>query len=220
MTPAIRTYGGRTAQQRRDERRRALVDAALDLIAAGGADAVTVRGVCTRARLNDRYFTESFRDTDELLATVLTEVGDGGVRSVLAALDGVEPKPRPMVRTAVDAGLAFLESDPRYRAVLAESQATQGLRRARHDLVRMLAATVVGYGNEVLGADAPPEPDAQLAALTLVNGLLELLAGWVLGELDVTREHFADFLVAMILTMTDLSATLMRESSPPSPPRD
>lgn len=215
MTSVTRSYGGKTAAQRRDERRGALLDAALSLLASGGIDAVTVRGVCTAARLNDRYFAESFADRDDLAAALLTDVAAAAVLAVTQALEGVEPRPRPMVRTTVEAGLAFLDEDPRRSAVLVESQATEGLRRARHAVVNIFAATMVAYGTELLGADAPPEKDAELAAFTLVNGVLETLRAWIQGELDVTREHFADFLVAMILTMTDISSALSRESSEP-----
>lgn len=215
MTSATRSYGGKTAEQRREERRGALLDAALSLLASGGIDAVTVRRVCTRARLNDRYFAESFADRDDLAAALLTDVAAAGVLAVTQALVGVEPLPGPMARRTVAAGLAFLEEDPRRGAVLVESQATEGLRRARHAVVTSLAATMVAYGTELLGADAPSEKDAELAAFTLVSGVLEILTAWLQGGLDVTREHFADFLVAMILTVTDISAALSRESSEP-----
>ena len=53
---AERIWGGSTLTERREQRRVALMDAALDLIGEGGGAAVTVRSVCRRASLTDRYF--------------------------------------------------------------------------------------------------------------------------------------------------------------------
>jgi len=39
---------------------------------------------------------------------------------------------------------------------------------------------------------------ATLAALILVAGGFDLVTQWLRGELDVTREHLEDFLVAMV----------------------
>jgi hypothetical protein len=47
-------------------------------------------------------------------------------------------------------------------------------------------------------------PPTSCAALTLVHGTLELFASWLRGELDVTREHLTDFLVALVRTTGDL----------------
>ncbi|WP_278258124.1 TetR family transcriptional regulator [Nocardioides convexus] len=56
-----RRYGGKTAEQRRAERREALLAAAVDIWQESGWAAVTMRGVCARAGLTDRYFYESLR---------------------------------------------------------------------------------------------------------------------------------------------------------------
>jgi AcrR family transcriptional regulator len=62
-----RLWGGTTLTERREARRTALLEAALDLIGEAGAAAVTMRAVCRRAGLTDRYFYESFSDRDDLL---------------------------------------------------------------------------------------------------------------------------------------------------------
>jgi hypothetical protein len=107
--------------------------------------------------------------------------------------------------------VAFLDEDPRRGRLLLESQATEALQRRRHDAVRLLATIVTNQAQELLGDAAPSRVDTELGAITLVSGALELLAAWLRGELEVTREHLTDFLVAMILTASDLSAALDRE---------
>ncbi|WP_280503073.1 TetR/AcrR family transcriptional regulator, partial [Nocardia farcinica] len=71
-----RIWGGTTLTERREARRAALLEAALDLIGEAGAAGVTMRAVCRRANLTDRYFYESFSSRDELLDVLYRSVGE------------------------------------------------------------------------------------------------------------------------------------------------
>jgi len=200
----MRTYGGATPEERRIRRRAALHEAALDLLAEGGWERVTVRGVCSRARLNDRYFYESFRDPEALLLAVREQVTTDAFTTITEAIKNTEPDPDVRIRAIVVAVIDFFTTDPRRGHLLLQSQATEELRRARQATVRVMARIVVEQGVVMLGDHAPPERDRELAALTLVHGTLELFASWLRGDLDVTREHLTDFLVAMVRTTGEL----------------
>jgi AcrR family transcriptional regulator len=200
----MRTYGGASPTERTAKRRAALCEAALDLLAEGGWERVTVRGVCTRARLNDRYFYESFRDPEALLLAVREQVTADAFATIAAAIANTAPDPDVRVRAIVVAIIDFFTTDPRRGHLLVQSQATDELRRARQATVRVMARIVVEQGVVMLGESAPPERDRELAALTLVHGTLDLFASWLRGELDVTREHLTDFFVAMVRTTGDL----------------
>jgi AcrR family transcriptional regulator len=202
----MRTYGGATPEERRIRRRAALYEAALDLLAEGGWERVTVRGVCSRARLNDRYFYESFRDPEALLLAVREQVTADAFTTITEAIKNTEPDPDVRIRAIVVAVIDFFTTDPRRGHLLLQSQATEELRRARQATVRVMARLVVEQGVVMLGDHASPShsTDRELAALTLVHGTLELFASWLRGELDVTREHLTDFLVAMVRTTGEL----------------
>ncbi len=207
----MKTYGGASPGERQARRRAALCEAALDLLAEGGWERVTVRGVCARARLNDRYFYESFRDPAALLLAVREQVTAHAFAVVDRAITDTEPDPDVRVRAVVVALVDFFTEDPRRGHLLIQSQATEELRAARQTSIRAMARVVADQGAAMLGAQAPPEQDRELAALTLVHGTLELFASWLRGELDITREHLADFLVAMVRTTEDLAAALRRQ---------
>jgi AcrR family transcriptional regulator len=209
----MKTYGGASPGERTARRRAALCDAALDLLTDGGWERVTVRGVCTRARLNDRYFYESFRDPAALLLAVREQVTAQAFAAVGEAIAATEPDPGVRVRAVVVALVDFFTEDPRRGHVLVLSQATEELRKARQASIRAMARVVADQGAAMLGEQAPPEQDRELAALTLVHGTLELFASWLRGELDITREHLVDFLVAMVRTTEDLAAALRRQRS-------
>lgn len=188
-----------------------LLAAALDVLAAEGVAGLTVRAVCARARLNDRYFTENFADRDELLLTLVDELFTRVAEVIVAALAEQPVDARARVRAGISAAIGFVDEDPRRGRLLLASQATEPLQRRRHDAVRLLASIVTHQAQELLGDLAPSRVDTELGAITLVGGALELVAAWLRGELAVSREHLTDFLVAMILTSSDLARVLDRE---------
>jgi AcrR family transcriptional regulator len=195
---SARTYGGATHSERRSRRQALLIDAALDLIADGGVGSLTVRGVCAQARLNDRYFYESFRSVDELLLALLDDQITRAFDALLPAIEASEPDPVVRARAAIGTGLGFLGDDPRRDRLLLESQATEALRARRRDLIQMLAQVMADQGRVLLAGQDALDPDIDLAALILVAGGFELVTLWLRGELDVSREHLEDFLVGMV----------------------
>lgn len=198
MATRARTYAGATSAERRAKRYAALLDAALELVAAGGVASLTVRGVSAAARLNDRYFYESFRTTDELLLALFD---DQVTRASMAMLTAIAESPADAVvraRAAIGSGLRWITDDSRRGPLLIESQATDALRSRRRELVKSLAQTMAEQGRALLAGQEALDPDMDLAALTLVAGGFDLVTGWLRGELDVTREHLEDFLVAMV----------------------
>lgn len=93
-------WGGRTAAQRRAERRERLVGAAQEIWIEQGWAAVTMRGVCARTSLNDRYFYEDFADREDLLAAVWDGVRDELIAqiSAIVAEDPDRPHWTPSAR--------------------------------------------------------------------------------------------------------------------------
>jgi len=193
-----RTYGGATHSERRTRRQAALLDAALDAAAAEGMAAVTVRGVCTRARLNDRYFYESFRTVDDLVAALFDDQIARAFAALLPAIETTPPDPVQRARAAIGTGLNFLESDARRGRLLIEAQTTETLRARWRDLVKMLAQVMADQGRVLLAGQNAVDPDIDLAALTLVAGGFEVVTLWLRGELEVERDHLEDFLVRMV----------------------
>jgi AcrR family transcriptional regulator len=204
---AQRTYRGATGAQRQARRRAALTEAALDLVADLGWERVTVRAVCGQARLNDRYFYESFADRDALLLATRDGIAAEALRVLRRAIEATGSEER--VRAVVEAVIDFFTSDPRRgHLMFAPHEALLGRRR---EMLRMLTRIVADQAAEMLGDHAAAGPDRELGALTLVSGTMEVFVSWLRGELDVTREHLADFLVAMVNTTGDLSTALRRE---------
>lgn len=65
-----RSYSGLTAAERKEQRREKFLEAGLQIFGTQGYRAGTVRALCKEAGLTDRYFYESFPDTEALLLAV------------------------------------------------------------------------------------------------------------------------------------------------------
>ncbi|MGW6696352.1 TetR family transcriptional regulator [Nocardia sp. NPDC055049] len=194
-----RVYGGVAADERRSRRRGALFDAALDLLAEGGAPAVTKRAVCVRARLNDRYFYEQFADRDALLTALVEEHTALGIAAVVTATHDADADVHSQVRAAADAALGFLLADTRRSALLLNAQSTEALQAARLTTQHAIARAMSAVGREILAEPADPL-DADMTAYSVVSGALELVAAWMRGEFDTTREHLTDLIARLLLS--------------------
>lgn len=80
-----RRYGGRTAEERRQARRDALLDAAYELFGTEGYRNVTIERVCSQARLTARNFYEEFGGREALLLAIYDRTIGRSVEAVAAA---------------------------------------------------------------------------------------------------------------------------------------
>ncbi|MFF2557622.1 TetR/AcrR family transcriptional regulator [Nocardia sp. NPDC058058] len=204
-------YAGLSAEERMRQRRAKLRETALATIAEQGLAGLKVRALSARAGLNDRYFYESYTDTDQLLFELM-EAELAAVMTELIAVIATEPADtRVRLRAVVEAGIAAVADHPVRRAIFIELQTTGELRRRRAEFVALLGGIMLDQGRELLGEDAVTGIQAELAARTISHGGLELVSEWLRGDLDIDRAQLVDFLVAMILTTAQITTTVRRE---------
>ncbi|MEV3921588.1 TetR/AcrR family transcriptional regulator [Actinomadura coerulea] len=216
MSP--RPYGGVTADRRRADRRAALLDAALDLLAAEGVRGTSLRAVCARAGLNPRYFYESFTDLEALLTEVhdriVAEIAEAAARGVAAA--GPDADLRTTVRSAAMAALDTGRADPRkIRVVLVEAAASPVLRARQHAARRDYTRLVIRYARTFY--DIPPDADARMhfIATMLVAGWNENLMGWLDGEIQTSPSGLADLFADAAEALATHAAARPREMAAP-----
>ena len=159
--------------------RRALVDAALDLVDRGGPEALTLRAAARHAGVTHAAPYRHFADKTALLAAVAEE-GFRSMGSELGtAVAGAGSNARARLGAVAHAYARFAVTQPsRFRVMfgpeVADKSAHPGLRRAVQDTLSELVATVVA-GQEagfVRGGD--PE-DIGLAVLSLLHGLTSVV---------------------------------------------
>ena len=108
MTPEprpARRYGGKSLEQRRDERRGRLLDAGLELFGTQGFQHTTIEQLCAAARLNPRYFYEQFGTREELLGAVYERHVQAVAAQFEAALECAPADPVGRLRAGLEAFL-------------------------------------------------------------------------------------------------------------------
>lgn len=204
---STRPYRGVSAEARRADRRAKLLEAGLDLLGTEGWSGTTVRGVCARAGLTERYFYESYPDLDALLVAVFDEIIGEATRVVLEAVEAAPHDARAKSRAAIAAFVELLTSDPRKgRTAFVEAMGSEALMQRRLETLRAFAQLIAAQGRAFYGRSAVTAEDAELTAFVLVGGLAETLIAWLRGELDVPRERLVDHCAEVFVAAAGVSS--------------
>lgn len=187
-----RSYGGVAADERRSRRRAALLEAALDLLGSADGD-ISVRAVCTRSRLTQRYFYESFTTLDELQGALFTQIADEIARQGAAALARRAPTDLyDACRTAFEGAYSVFEQDPRKaRATLVISAGADGLGGVRREVVISYADAMRAYLGPTIGQGID-SPRGRATLLYAVGGALEVTHAALNGDVSLTHSELCD----------------------------
>ena len=203
--PNERRYGGKTSEERREERRERLLDAGLELFGTRGYAATSIEAICGEARLNARYFYETYETRESLLGAVYDRHVEAVFGAVLAAVAAAPPDPVVQLRKGLAAFVELTLADPRatrinYFEMVGVSAALEGRRRV---VLRRYADMIAAQIQTILGpASAPPGGDLHRVAVALVaatDGLIiDLLGADGAGEIDAPeRDGIIATLVAI-----------------------
>ncbi len=179
--PATRRYRGASAEQRQHERRAKLLDAGLKVYGDIGYHAATVRGICHEAGLTERYFYESFANSEDLLCAVYEQVIASQRERMVAAIAAVAPDHSAMIRAGLTAFLAFVQESPasarvQFLEVLGVSPRVDQLyRRAIETFAQLLRG--LSEGNSTLARNV----DMDTLSVGLVGAMVGIGSRWMLS---------------------------------------
>jgi AcrR family transcriptional regulator len=204
----VRPYGGLYPEERRAQRREKLLDAGLTILAIAGPEGLTVRGVCRRAGLNDRYFSENFRTCDELLGAVADRALETHAYGIISACLAEYDDPKAQTAAIIEGVLQAIDDDPRLLALVRHLLDTPALRSRREAGIRTVA-TIFNqrFFQSNVGATGMSAIDTKMSGWLYMAGFAELLRLWAGGELEVSRQHLAEF-----VTMSITSSPAMKGS--------
>lgn len=209
-------HRGLTADQRREQRRNQLIEAALDTIDEHGVGHLRVRAVSARAGLNDRYFYENFGDCQQLLVATFEAQFTCALAGIMATVADSPEELRPRARAVIEYVFAFIDEDPRRSRLLIELQTAQALAERRHEMIGVLTQVMIGQVRTLLGEAAGTDDTIMLTALTVIGGLLELTAQWYQHHINVSRSELVEFMIALVVTTTDITGALDHHLTPPA----
>lgn len=156
---APRRYRGVSAEQRQQERRERLLDAGLHVFGESGYHGATVRGICQQAGLTERYFYESFANSEDLLCAVYEGVLASQRERMAAAITTAAPQHDAMIRAGLSAFFAFIRECPaaarvQFIEVLGVSPRVDQLyRHAIEDFAQLIRTLGIQPNSAVAGID-------------------------------------------------------------------
>jgi AcrR family transcriptional regulator len=190
------------------------MDTAFELLGTAGWSGTSVRAVCQGAKLNPRYFYESFTDLDALVVAVYDRVIEDLTRAVLGAIDDAPDVPAEQLRAIVSATVAFVDDDRRRARVLyVEALGNEALNRRRIDTGHEIVAFVQAFGQARRPVPAGDDHLGAVAASIVVGGFSELLVAWIEGRLALTRTQVVDDATTLFLALAEAAAPVRRPRS-------
>ncbi|BBX28071.1 TetR/AcrR family transcriptional regulator [Mycolicibacterium alvei] len=191
-----RPYRGQAADARSAERRARLIRAGVDLVGTRGVTAMTMRAVCREAELSQKFFYESFTDTDELLREVYRSTFEHA-RQVIAAAGDSTADLTSRTRAGVAAAAQLVRDDPRIcRILLVEPIADLSLRHFVRDTVGAMSG-VQAPNDE---ADTAATARLKMQYATVFGAIISLFIEWTEGNLGSDRDAFVDHVSIMLVS--------------------
>jgi AcrR family transcriptional regulator len=191
--------------ERRAQRRSQLIAAAIDVYGERGYRQATVKAVCEAAGLTERYFYESFTNSEDLLIAsyhAVTYAVFGEIREAAAMGRDASERARAMLRTYFTA----LQREPRSaRVFLVE---IRGVSRA---VDKAFDTSLRLIGEEVARIAGPQgvEPDPLLQA-GVVGGVIHMAIRWIEDGCTPDIDSVTDS--AMRLVMVDAAPAHLEQA--------
>jgi AcrR family transcriptional regulator len=194
-TPTERSYKGLPAAERANQRRQRLLEVGLDML--GGADGpedLTLRTVCGRSGLAQRYFYESFADKDEFAAAIYDWALAGLVSSAQEAVAAVPPPEQ--ARAGITSLVRTISADRRIGQLLfSPNQISLVLVRKRFESTAMFVSL---FAQHLRYTFHPNESGPPVLAQFLVGGVGQALAAWLNQEMMITEEGLIEQLIGIL----------------------
>jgi AcrR family transcriptional regulator len=180
-------WAGVPLEDRQALRRDELIAAGVRLLGEESGPALTVRAVCRKTGLTERYFYESFSDRDEFVRAVYDDVCTRAMSTLMSATTP---------REAVERFVALMVDDPmRGRVLLLAPEVEPVLVRSGAEwmpsFIDLLQRKLTRIGDPVR---------QNMIATSLIGGLTALFTAYLDGRLAANREQFIDYCVEMLLS--------------------
>jgi hypothetical protein len=141
-----------------------------------------------------------------VLLAALDSVGEEIAGTTLRAVAASSGDPEARVRATIDAVVDLVVATPdKMRVAVIESNANAVMRAKRHTLLGSFAELVATEARTLFGDATWPAPRDHLQGVIFMAGLSELVASWLLGEVELTPAELAS-------TASDSFVALMRRA--------
>lgn len=181
-----------------------MLRAGAEIWVSDGWAAVSMRAVCARAGLTDRYFYEEFDNVDDLLGTLWDEVRDEVVAVLLADIAArADESPLDRLHSGISVFVTYLATHVDRAAILYGDGAGCAVLVLRQRELRTTGTAVIADLARPLLRSEAELADFLILGRMAIGGFLELIAAWQAGavagtvvEIVAHATKFGDLLAA------------------------
>ncbi len=199
-----RRYRGVSEAARQAERRQRFIEAGLTVFGSRGYHSSTVRSICSEAGLTERYFYESFANSEDLLCVVYEHVNQRIRERILATLLDLPQDPAQIARAVLTAFLECMRDDPRmarmlFVEVLGVSDRVDALYR---ESVENFAGLLIRLSQPLLDARELPAPlRPEILGVAMLGSVIAAVSRWMLQGFHEPVEVMAANLHAVFVAV-------------------
>ncbi len=201
-----RQFKGLSLAERKQARREKLIEAGIETYGTQGFFSVTVKDVCTEAKLTERYFYESFKKSEHLFQSIFLQLIESLEHTVMQAILHSTPDPKLMVKSGLTALFQLLKNDPRMARIIyidamlvqeLHQQATIRETMGRFD--RMIHAFVMA----MLPQSQVSEEEISLIATGLNGYVTQIAIRWVMSGFVQSQEQIVTACEVVFLSLLE-----------------
>lgn len=212
-----RRYRGVSEEARQAERRQRFVEAGLTVFGSRGYHNSTVRSICAEAGLTERYFYESFSNSEDLLCVVYDYTNQRIRERILATLMDSPREPSAIAYATLEAFLTIMRDDPRmaqilFVEVLGVSERVDARYRASVENFAQLMQQMIAPLLDAETLPAPLQPD--MLSVAMLGSVITVVSRWMIGgfrePIATIAENLHVVLVALLrhlITLADAPDT-------------
>lgn len=208
-----RRYRGVSEAARQAERRQRFVEAGLTVFGSRGYHSSTVRSICAQAGLTERYFYESFSNSEDLLCVVYDYSNQRIREGILATLMDTPREPSAIAHATLVAFLTIMRDDPRmaqilFVEVLGVSERVDARYRASVENFAQLMQQMIAPLLDGESLPTPLQPD--ILSVAMLGSVIMVVSRWMImgfqEPIETIAENLHVVLVALLRHLVTLAA--------------
>ncbi len=191
-TTKERQFKGMSLSERKLARREKLIEAGIESYGTHGFFSVTVKDICSEAKLTERYFYESFKKSEELFQTVFLQVTEKLQQTLIQGIMQGSPEPKQMIHSGLTALFTLLKNDPRIaRIIYVDAMFVQELHNhaTLQETMGRFDQMIHAYIMLMMPKIDRTEQEISLVATGLNGYVTQIAIRWVMGGFTQSLEE-------------------------------
>jgi len=190
----LRSYGGKSAEERQTARKRALVEAAVQLFGTQGFAAVSIDAICAEAGLTKRYFYQTFPSREALFTAAYESATRDYMQSILAAVSPHLLDARKLVRAGLEESFGFVQRNPvKARLILIEAMTVRGqLGEMYGERYDAFVDLMLQFTRPFLSGPKVPDKVLRVMAKSAVGIIIHLCQSWIATDFKQPVKELVD----------------------------